>query len=191
MLKKTILGLTTAALFMTAATASAAEYKIDKEGQHAFVQFRIKHLGYSWLYGSFKDFDGRFTFDEADTAKDKVNVIINTASVDTNHAERDKHLRSAEFLNVAKFPQATYVSTGVVKEGDGLTVNGNLTLNGVTKPVKLAAKLIGEGKDPWGGYRAGFEAKGTIALKAFNIKTDLGPASQEVDLIISLEGVRQ
>lgn len=84
--KKTILGLTTAALFMTAATASAAEYKIDKEGQHAFVQFRIKHLGYSWLYGSFKDFDGGFTFDEADTAKDKVNVTINTASVDTNHA---------------------------------------------------------------------------------------------------------
>lgn len=109
--KKTILGLTTAALFMTAATASAAEYKIDKEGQHAFVQFRIKHLGYSWLYGSFKDFDGGFTFDEADTAKDKVNVTINTASVDTNHAERDKHLRSAEFLNAAKFPQATYVST--------------------------------------------------------------------------------
>ncbi|CAO97104.1 Protein YceI [Erwinia tasmaniensis Et1/99] len=191
MLKKTILGLTTAALLMTGATANAAEYKIDKEGQHAFVQFRIKHLGYSWLYGSFKDFDGAFTFDEADPSKDKVNVVINTASVDTNHAERDKHLRSAHFLNTGKFPQATYVSTGVVKEGEGLTVNGNLTLNGVTKPVKLSAKLMGEGKDPWGGYRAGFEAAGKIALKDFNVETDLGPASQDVDLIISLEGVRQ
>lgn len=191
MLKKSILGLTTAALLMTAGTASAADYKIDKEGQHAFVQFRIKHLGYSWLYGTFKDFDGAFTFDEADPAKDKVNVTIKTGSVDTNHAERDKHLRSADFLNVSKFPQATFVSTGVEKQGDGLTVNGNLTLNGVTKPVKLAAKLTGEGKDPWGGYRAGFEATGNLALKDFNIKSDLGPASQEVELMISVEGVRQ
>ncbi|MEJ5176383.1 YceI family protein [Erwinia sp. MYb416] len=191
MLKKSILGLTTAALLMTAGTASAADYKIDKEGQHAFVQFRIKHLGYSWLYGTFKDFDGSFTFDEADPAKDKVNVTINTGSVDTNHAERDKHLRSADFLNASKFPQATFVSTGVEKKGEGLAVNGNLTLNGVTKPVKLAAKLTGEGKDPWGGYRAGFEATGTIALKDFNVKSDLGPASQDVELIISVEGVRQ
>jgi len=191
MLKKSILGLTTAALLMTAGTASAADYKIDKEGQHAFVQFRIKHLGYSWLYGTFKDFDGSFTFDEADPAKDKVNVTINTGSVDTNHAERDKHLRSADFLNASKFPQATFVSTGVEKQGEGLAVNGNLTLNGVTKPVKLAAKLTGEGKDPWGGYRAGFAANVTIALKDFNVKSALGPASQDVELIISVEGVRQ
>lgn len=191
MLKKSILGLTTAALLMTAGTASAADYKIDKEGQHAFVQFRIKHLGYSWLYGTFKDFDGSFTFDEANPAKDKVNVTINTGSVDTNHAERDKHLRSADFLNASKFPQATFVSTSVEKQGEGLAVTGNLTLNGVTKPVKLSARMTGEGKDPWGGYRAGFEATGTIALKDFKVKSDLGPASQDVELIIAVEGVRQ
>ncbi len=92
----------------------AAEYKIDKEGQHAFVNFRIQHLGYSWLYGTFKDFDGTFTLTKNPSA-DKVNVTINTNSVDTNHAERDKHLRSAEFLNVAKFPQATFTSTSVKK----------------------------------------------------------------------------
>lgn len=191
MLKKSLLALTTAALLASAATASAADYKIDKQGQHAFVQFRIQHLGYSWLYGTFRDFDGSFTFDEADPSKDKVNVTINTNSVDTNHAERDKHLRSAEFLNVAKFAQATFVSTGVKKDGDELDITGNLTLNGVTKPVTLEAKKLGEGKDPWGGYRAGFEAETTIALKDFNIKTDLGPASQDVQLMISVEGVRQ
>ncbi|CAX59150.1 Protein YceI [Erwinia billingiae Eb661] len=191
MLKKSLLALTTAALLASAATASAADYKIDKQGQHAFVQFRIQHLGYSWLYGTFRDFDGSFTFDEADPSKDKVNVTINTNSVDTNHAERDKHLRSAEFLNVAKFAQATFVSTGVKKDGDELDITGNLTLNGVTKPVTLEAKKLGEGKDPWGGYRAGFEAETKIALKDFNIKTDLGPASQDVQLMISVEGIRQ
>jgi polyisoprenoid-binding protein YceI len=191
MLKKSLLALTTAALLASAATASAADYKIDKQGQHAFVQFRIQHLGYSWLYGTFRDFDGSFTFDEADPSKDKVNVTINTNSVDTNHAERDKHLRSAEFLNVAKFAQATFVSTAVKKDGDELDITGNLTLNGVTKPVTLEAKKLGEGKDPWGGYRAGFEAETKIALKDFNIKTDLGPASQDVQLMISVEGIRQ
>ncbi|SUX74385.1 Uncharacterized conserved protein [Citrobacter freundii] len=112
-------------------------------------------------------------------------------SVDTNHAERDKHLRSADFLNVAKFPQATFSSTSVKKEGNDLDITGNLTLNGVTKTVTLDAKLIGQGSDPWGGTRAGFEAQGKIKLKDFNITTDLGPASQEVDLIISVEGVQQ
>ena len=191
MLKKSVLGLAAAAMLMSAGSAVAADYKIDKEGQHAFVQFRIKHLGYSWLYGTFKDFDGSFTFDEKDPSDDKVNVTINTNSVDTNHAERDKHLRSADFLNTAKFGQATFVSTNVKKDGDDLDITGNLTLNGVTKPVTLEAKLLGEGKDPWGGYRAGFEAEGKIALKDFNITKDLGPASQEVELIISVEGVRQ
>ncbi|WP_174233089.1 YceI family protein, partial [Escherichia coli] len=99
-MKKSLLGLTFASLMFSAGSAVAADYKIDKEGQHAFVNFRIQHLGYSWLYGTFKDFDGTFTFDEKNPAADKVNVTINTTSVDTNHAERDKHLRSADFLNM-------------------------------------------------------------------------------------------
>ncbi|ELH6617975.1 YceI family protein [Escherichia coli] len=190
-MKKSLLGLTFASLMFSAGSAVAADYKIDKEGQHAFVNFRIQHLGYSWLYGTFKDFDGTFTFDEKNPAADKVNVKINTTSVDTNHAERDKHLRSTDFLNTEKYPQATFTSTSVKKDGDELDITGDLTLNGVTKPVTLEAKLIGQGDDPWGGKRAGFEAEGKIKLKDFNIKTDLGPASQEVDLIISVEGVQQ
>ncbi|ERK07023.1 MAG: YceI family protein [Pantoea sp.] len=191
MLKKTLLMLSGAGLLAASLTANAADYKFDKQGQHAFVQFRIQHLGYSWLYGSFKDFDGGFTFDEANPGADKVNVTINTGSLDTNHAERDKHLRSADFLNTDKFPQATFVSTAVKKEGKEYKITGNLTLNGVTKPITLNAHLIGEGKDPWGGYRAGFEASGDVVLKEFNINKDLGPASQKAELIISVEGVRQ
>jgi polyisoprenoid-binding protein YceI len=172
--------------------AMAADYAIDKQGQHAFVNFKISHLGYSWLYGTFKDFDGTFSFDAANPEASKVNVTLKTASVDTNHAERDKHIRSADFLNASKHATATFESTSVKSTGEGTAdVTGNLTLNGVTKPVVIAAKFIGEGKDPWGGYRAGFEGTTTLTLKDFDISMDLGPASQTVELIISVEGIRQ
>lgn len=191
MLKKTLAALTLgSALF--AGQALAADYAIDKPGQHAFINFKISHLGYSWLYGTFKDFDGSFSFDAAKPEASKVSVSIKTASLDSNHAERDKHLRSDDFLNVAKHPTATFESTEVKSTGDGTAdITGNLTLNGVTKPVVIQAKLLGEGKDPWGGYRAGFEGSTTLKLKDFGITKDLGPASQEVELILSVEGIRQ
>lgn len=191
MLKKTIAALALGSALFAAGQAMAADYKIDKEGQHAFIEFRIKHLGYSWVYGRFDDFDGAFTYDEKNPATDKVKVTINTSSVNTNHAERDKHLRSPDFLNVGKNPTATFESTGVKVEGKQAEIAGNLTLNGVTKPVTLKAELIGEGKDPWGGYRAGFLGTTTLKLKDFDIQRDLGPASQEVELTLSVEGVRQ
>jgi polyisoprenoid-binding protein YceI len=170
----------------------AADYAIDKQGQHAFVNFKISHLGYSWLYGTFKDFDGSFSFDDKNPEASKVNVTLNTQSVDTNNAERDKHIRSGDFLNVGKHPTATFASTAVKTTGEGTAdITGNLTLNGVTKPVVIAATFIGQGDDPWGGYRAGFAGSTMLKLKDFDIEKDLGPASAEVELIISVEGVRQ
>ncbi|MBB1518811.1 YceI family protein [Aquipseudomonas guryensis] len=191
MLKQSLAALTLgAALF--AGQAMAADYAIDKQGQHAFINFKISHLGYSWLYGTFKDFDGSFSFDAKAPEASKVNVSINTASIDSNHAERDKHLRSGDFLNVEKNPTATFASTSVKSTGEGTAdITGNLTLNGVTKPVVIKAKFLGEGSDPWGGYRAGFEGSTTLKLKDFDIQKDLGPASQEVELILSVEGVRE
>lgn len=191
MLKKTFAALAIGSMLF-AGQAAAADYVIDKKGQHAFVNFKISHLGYSWLWGTFKDFDGSFSFDAAQPEASEVNVTLQTASVDSNHAERDKHLRSDDFLNVSEHPTATFKSTSVKSTGEGTAdITGDLTLNGVTKPVVIAAKFIGEGKDPWGGYRAGFEGTTTLSLKDFDIKMDLGPASQTVDLIISVEGVRQ
>ncbi|MCY1266125.1 Protein YceI [compost metagenome] len=191
MLKKTFAALAFGTVLFSAGQAMAADYKIDKEGQHAFIEFRIQHLGYSWLYGRFDDFDGAFTFDEKNPAADKVKVTINTNSVNTNHAERDKHLRSPDFLNVGKFPTATFESTSVKTASNDAEITGNLTLNGVTKPVTIKAQLIGQGDDPWGGYRAGFHGTTTLKLKDFDIQKDLGPASQEVELVLSVEGVRQ
>lgn len=125
-------------------------------------------------------------------AASKVNVTINTNSVDSNHAERDKHLRSDDFLNVAKFPTATFVSTKIVPDDDDeFDIVGDLTLNGVTKSITLEVDKVGEGKDPWGGHRLGFEGETELRLKDFNIKQDLGPASQTVKLKLHIEGIRQ
>ncbi|AQZ94512.1 YceI family protein [Halopseudomonas phragmitis] len=180
------------AMGLAGMSAQAADYVIDKEGQHAFINFKISHLGMSWLYGRFNDFEGTFSWDAEQPAESQVQVTINTASVDSNHAERDRHLRSADFLNVSRHPQATFKSTGVEMTGDdSAKVNGELTLNGVTRPVVLDARFMGEGEDPWGGYRAGFEAYTTLKLKDFDIAMDLGPTSQEVELLLTIEGIRQ
>ena len=185
-MKKSLLGLTLGSLLFTTGAAVAADYKIDKQGQHAFVNFRIQHLGYSWLYGTFKDFDGSFTFDEKNPAADKVNVTLNTNSLDTNHAERDKHLRSADFLNVAKYPQATFTSTEVKKEGEDLDITGNLTLNGVTKPVSVMARFTGAGENPATKKQTvGFKGWARIKRSDFNINFAIPMVTDTVDLDIT------
>lgn len=172
--------------------ASAEEYVIDVPGMHAFIQFRVKHLGYSWLYGRFNKFEGNFSYDEAKPEDAKINVTIDTTSVDSNHAERDKHLRGDDFLDVEKFPEAKFVSSKYTPAGDGTgKLEGELTLRGVTKPISIDVQEIGAGDDPWGGYRRGFQGTTSFAMKDFGIEKDLGPASKEVEMILSIEGIRQ
>jgi polyisoprenoid-binding protein YceI len=171
---------------------NAEEYMIDKKGAHAFIQFRIKHLGYSWLYGRFNDFSGQFSYDEKNPGAASVSVDIKPASVDSNHAERDKHLRGEEFLFVDKYPTAKFVSTSYQDQGGGKGIlKGDLTLRGVTKPIVIDVQHIGHGNDPWGGYRRGFLGTTEIVLADFAIPFDLGPASKTVQLELSIEGIRQ
>ncbi|GAA3949921.1 YceI family protein [Allohahella marinimesophila] len=173
-------------------SVQAAEYLIDTKDAHAFVQFKIQHLGYSWLLGRFNDFSGSFNFDEKNPEKSSVKVEIDTGSIDSNHAERDKHLRSDDFLDVQKYPKATFVSTSVKKTGeDKAEITGDLTLRGVTKEIVIDANRIGGGDDPWGGYRQGFEGTTTLTLDDFGVPKDLGPASQTVEMYLSIEGIRQ
>lgn len=170
----------------------AEDYVIDSKGAHAFIQFKIKHLGYSWLIGRFNKFDGKFTYDENNPAKANIVVNIDPSSIDSNHAQRDKHLRSKEFLNVGKYSEAKFISTSFKELGKGKAeLKGNLTLHGVTKPVTIAVDHIGHGPDPWGGYRRGFAGTTIIALKDYGIDYDLGPASREVELFLSVEGIRK
>lgn len=172
--------------------AMAAQYVIDKRGMHASINFKIKHLGYSWLTGRFNSFDGQFSYDPAKVNESKVSVTIDTTSVDSNHAMRDKHLRSDDFLDVKKYPSATFVSSKVVAKSSGnFQIIGTLTLHGVSKEITIDAQHIGGGKDPWGGYRQGFSGVTTIALKDFGIKKSLGPASEQVELELHIEGIRQ
>ncbi len=169
-----------------------ADYVIDTKDSHAFIQFKIKHLGYSWLYGRFNRFSGRFSYDENDPSSARIEVIIQTASVDSNHAERDKHLRSDDFLDVKKFPEARFVSTSFQEQGNGRALlKGDFTLRGVTRPLTIEVEQIGAGNDPWGGYRRGFTGRTRFALADFGITKDLGPASKEVELILDVEGIRQ
>ncbi|XOV80707.1 MAG: YceI family protein [Aestuariibacter sp.] len=189
-MKKTIAAL----LFVTTVSPliSAAEYVIDVKGAHAFINFKIKHLNYSWLTGRFNDFDGQFSYDANNPENASVSVTIDTASIDSNHAERDKHLRGDDFLDVGKFPQAKFVSTKIIDKGNGnLSVAGDLTLHGVTKAITIDAEKIGEGQDPWGGYRAGFSGTTTLKLADYGIDYDLGPASTHVEMLLHIEGIRQ
>ena len=195
MLKKTLAALAIGSALLSA-NVMAADYVVDKQGQHAFVDFKISHLGYSYITGTFKDIDGTFSFDAAKPEDSKIEFNVNTASVFTNNAERDKHISSKDFLKVADFPKATFKSTSVKttgKNADGKAtadVTGDLTIAGVTKPVVVKATFLGEGKDPWGGYRAGFEGTTSIKRSDFGKQKDLGAASDAVELYISFEGVK-
>jgi len=182
-----------AAMFMTANDASAADYVIDTKGAHAFVNFKIKHLGYSWLHGRFNTFDGQFNYDAKNPNASQISVNIDTTSLDSNHAERDKHLRGGDFLNVSKYPQASFKSTAIKFDQDGeeATVTGEFTLHGITKTISFEIDKIGEGKDPWGGYRVGFEGETSLKLADYGIDYDLGPASTHVDIGLFIEGIRQ
>lgn len=193
LIKKVTFMAVLSSILVSANSALADKYIVDTKGAHAFIQFRVKHLGYSWLYGRFNDFSGEFTYAPDKPEDNKISVDIDTTSLDSNHAERDKHLRSEDFLNTAKFPKASFVSTKYTPTGDKTAqLVGDLTLHGVTKPVTIDIEHIGGGKDPWGGYRHGFEGRSVIKPEDFGVNMSrLGPASAEVELMLTVEGIRQ
>lgn len=177
---------------LSAGVAAASDYVIDTEGGHAFIQFRISHLGYSWLTGRFNRFSGEFSYDEADPQSAWVEVDIDPASIDSNHAERDRHLRDEDFLDVERYPGARFVSTAYRETGEGKGVLvGELTLRGVTRPIEIDVRQVGSGSDPWGGYRMGFEGTTRITLADFGITRFLGEAAKQMRLELGIEGIRK
>jgi polyisoprenoid-binding protein YceI len=177
------------ALLLAGGAVQAAEYEIDPA--HSFVRFKIQHLGYSWMWGGFNDVEGDFSYDAATAEASRIDLTIRTASVDTNHAERDKHLRSDEFLDVKRYPTATFKSTKFTPDGTGGKLEGELTLHGVTRTVVIDVEKIGEGPDPWGGYRAGFLGRTSLNRGDFDMPYDLGPKSESMDFELGIEGIRK
>lgn len=189
-MKKLLICTALTAAFTSTSYANAADYTIDTKGAHASVNFKVSHLGYSFIQGRFNSFSGEFSYDANNIESAKVNVIIDTTSLDSNHAERDKHIKSSDFINAGKYSTAEFVSTKVTQKSDGgIAITGALTLHGVTKNITIDANFIGEGKDPWGGYRAGFS--GTTRLELVDFGIQVMGASSYVDMQLEIEGIRQ
>jgi len=155
---------------MTTATPTAARttWKIDPV--HSHIEFSVRHLMITTVKGRFTGVDGTVVIDEADPSKSEADVRIDAATIDTREAQRDAHLRSADFLDVQTFPQLTFTSTRVTgRSGSEFTLEGNLTIHGVARDVALKVTEEGRGKDPWGGERAGFSATTKINRKDYGL----------------------
>nr|WP_163502919.1 YceI family protein [Halomonas socia] len=194
MLKKTaLLTAIGAAALVPLSQVQADDYVIDIEGQHAFVQFKINHLGYSYILGTFRDFSGEFSYDPDDLEASSVALDVDVTSLDTNHAERDRHILSDDFLDADQYPEASFVSTGFEPGDDGEGVlSGELTLKGETREIEMPVTLMGEGEDPWGAYRAGFEGSTMLTLEDYGIDmSDFPESMHELELYVTFEGIRQ
>lgn len=192
-LKKTAAAAAITAVMLPFSQAQAASYTVDTEGDHAFVQFKISHLGFSYILGNFADFSGEFDYDPENLEGASVAFDVQVASLNSNHAERDRHILSDDFLDADEYPTATFESTGFESTGDdeGI-VTGELTLHGETQTIEMPVTLLGEGDDPWGGYRAGFEGSTTLVLSEFGIDMQKFPESmRELELYVTFEGIRQ
>ena len=176
-------------------TTAVRTFAIDKA--HSEAIFQVRHL-VTKVRGRFGDFEGTIEFDEAQPANSTVTFTIPTASVDTNVADRDKHLRSEDFFFVEKYPAITFASKKIAaKGGDEYAVTGDLTIRGVTKNITLPVTYLGKAKDPWGHEKLGFETEVTINRKDFgltwNAALEAGGVlvGDEVKLTIDLEAIRQ
>ncbi|MBC6700530.1 YceI family protein [Hymenobacter puniceus] len=175
---------------------AATQWALDP--MHSEVQFKVKHLVISTVTGSFKQFSGSATTEDDTFDNAQVQFTAQIDSIDTNQAQRDEHLKSAEFFDAATYPELSFVSTSFVKEGEGeYKLTGNLTLHGVTQPITLDVEYGGQAGDFYGNQKAGFEVSGKINRKDFGLTwsgiTEAGSivVSDDVKLQASLQFAKQ
>ncbi len=169
---------------------STTTYAID--AAHSQVGFAVKHMMFSTVRGNFRSFEGTIVVDHDNPANSRVDVTIDTSTVTTGDVKRDEHLRSADFFDAETFPTITFKSTSIdFKDADDFTIHGDLTMHGVTAPVKIKAEQTGEGTNPWGVDVAGFEGSTKVNRKDFglnwNAALEKGGVLVSDDIKISLE----
>jgi polyisoprenoid-binding protein YceI len=175
-------------------SVSADQYAVDPS--HTSVIFGVSHLGYSFTYGRFNKVSGEFTLDAAKPEAASFSLAIDAASIDTNDAKRDDHLRGPDFLNTGEFPVISFKSNKVTveKEGDATTyvVSGELTMHGETKPVTLNLVKLGEGPGPTGqDFRTGFNCQTKLSRSEWGMTKMVPHIGDEIAVTISFEGVRK
>jgi polyisoprenoid-binding protein YceI len=171
-------------------------YQIDPS--HSSATFSIKHMMIAKVHGGFEKLSGKLNYDPAQLGKSSIEVVIETASVNTREAQRDAHLKSADFFDVEKYPQITFKSVSVEKAGDDLKVVGDLTIHGVTKQVTLQMESPSEElKDPWGNTK--MAVSGTTKIKrkdfglAWNAALEAGGVlvGDDVNITLDVQFVKQ
>lgn len=177
------------------ASMSTTAWNFDNS--HSSVGFNVRHMMIAKVHGAFSSWSGTLLLDATDLTKSSVNVSVDVASINTKDEKRDGHLKSADFFDVANTPTMTFVSTKVESAGgDELAVHGDLTIRGITKPIILKVELGGEGKDPWGNTRRGFEGKATINRKDFglswNAALETGGVlvSEKVEIVVDVQAIK-
>jgi polyisoprenoid-binding protein YceI len=166
----------------------ADEYTVDP--YHSSISFQIEHFGLTWVHGRFNEFSGGFTVEKGDPGKSAFALTIKTASVDTNNAKRDGHLRSPDFFDVKQYPTISFKSSAVKAVAGGYQVTGNLTLNGVTRPVSFTLEG-GKTVEFKGITRIGFSTNFTVKRSQFEMKKMVGPLGDEVRVSIGIEGIKK
>ena len=168
----------------------AEAYKLDPA--HTSIIFRVKHLDVAYVFGRFNGASGTFSFDETTPSNSSIEMQVSTNNIDTNVEKRDNHIRSPDFLNAQKHPLVKFQSNSVKQvDTDNYEIKGNLTLLGKTRPLTIKAVHTGSGKDPWGNFRRGFETSFNIKRSDFGMDFMLGGVSDEVQLTVSVEGIKQ
>jgi polyisoprenoid-binding protein YceI len=179
--------------------AEKTTWQID--AAHSSVEFAVKHMMFTTVRGRFKDVKGTIEADEQNPDASMVNVEIAAASIDTGSADRDAHLRSADFLDVENHPTLTFrskrVEGAMKKEGDTFRVTGDLAIRGTTMEVTLECQYEGTGKDPWGGTRAGARAAARIDRRDWGLKWNQALetggilVANEVRIEVEVQAVKQ
>ena len=155
-------------MLILAVSSPAATWKLDKA--HSSIGFSVRHLVISKTTGAFSEFDGTVEFDGVNLETGSVEVTAQMASVDTDNAKRDDHLKSADFFEVERYPTMSFKSTKVKSTGkDRFDLTGMLTIKGISREVTFDCEFNGTMSDPWGDTRAGFSAEGEINRQDFNV----------------------